>query len=73
MSAPFTDRQVEVVRLIASGYSAPEVASTLDIAPRTAKAHGDEIRRKLRVQKRREIPVAYMLATGDDPYPRVAA
>jgi DNA-binding NarL/FixJ family response regulator len=65
-----TDRQVEVVRLIARGFSTDEVAAELGIKARTAKAHADALRWKLGVEKRRQIPEAYMAKTGDDPYPR---
>jgi DNA-binding CsgD family transcriptional regulator len=62
-----TDRQREVVELIAAGYSNVEVALRLGISPRTAKAHSDALRRKLGVRRRRQIPSAYLQLTGDDP------
>jgi ATP/maltotriose-dependent transcriptional regulator MalT len=68
----FTARQVQVVRLIAAGYSNEEAGRELGITGRTAKAHADELRRKLRVSKRREIPRAYWRETGDNPYPEAA-
>jgi DNA-binding CsgD family transcriptional regulator len=62
-----TARQRQVVQLIAAGCSNEEVGARLGIAPRTAKAHTDILRQKLGVPRRRQIPVAYMAATGDDP------
>ena len=63
----FTDRQREVVELIAAGCSNEEIGRRLGISPRTAKAHSDVLRQKLGVRKRRQIPAAYRLLTGDDP------
>ena len=63
----FTDRQREVVRLIARGHSNVEIADLLGVSPRTVKAHSDAIRTKLRVPRRRLIPAAYREATGLDP------
>ena len=65
-----TERQREVVELIAAGLSNDEVGERLGISPRTAKAHCDVLRQKLGVSRRRQIPVAYRLLTGDDPLSR---
>jgi ATP/maltotriose-dependent transcriptional regulator MalT len=62
-----TERQREVVELIAAGLSNDEVGERLGISPRTAKAHSDVLRQKLGVPRRRQIPVAYRLQTGEDP------
>ena len=62
-----TERQREVVELIAAGLSNDEVGVRLGISPRTAKAHCDALRQKLGVPRRRQIPLAYRLLTGDDP------
>jgi len=62
-----TQRQREVVALIAAGCSNDEVGERLGISPRTAKAHADVIRRKLGVSRRRYIPVAFRALTGEDP------
>ena len=62
-----TRRQLEVVELIAAGCSNEEVGERLGISPRTAKAHSDVLRQKLGVARRRQIPVAYRLLTGEDP------
>jgi ATP/maltotriose-dependent transcriptional regulator MalT len=63
----FTERQRQVVRLIAAGCSNIEIAERLGVAPRTAKAHSDVLRTKLGVSRRRQIPAAHREATGEDP------
>lgn len=65
--ATITARQREVVALIAAGCSNDEVGARLGISPRTAKAHCDVLRQKLGVRRRRQIPVAFRLLTGEDP------
>jgi ATP/maltotriose-dependent transcriptional regulator MalT len=62
-----TERQREVISLIAAGCSNDEVAARLGISPRTVKAHSDVLRQKLGVKRRRQIPIAYRLLTGEDP------
>ena len=62
-----TSRQRQVVELIAQGLSNDEIGVVLGISPRTAKAHSDALRQKLGVPRRRQIPVAFRLATGEDP------
>ena len=62
-----TQRQRQVVELIAAGCSNEEVGERLGISPRTAKAHSDVLRQKLGVTRRRQIPVAYRSLTGADP------
>jgi ATP/maltotriose-dependent transcriptional regulator MalT len=62
-----TERQRQVIELIAAGCSNDEVGERLGISPRTAKAHCDVLRQKLGVARRRQIPVAYRLLTGEDP------
>ena len=66
-----TERQRQVVELIAAGCSNAEVGMRLGISPRTAKAHADALRQKLGVSRRRQIPVAYRAKTGRDPLPAV--
>ena len=63
----FTTRQAEIVELLAAGLSNDELGERLGISPRTAKAHCDTLRAKLGVNRRRQIPVAYRIVTGDDP------
>ena len=62
-----TERQRDVVELIAAGLSNDEVGERLGISPRTAKAHCDVLRQKLGVSRRRQIPIAYRRLTGEDP------
>jgi ATP/maltotriose-dependent transcriptional regulator MalT len=66
-SPPITERQRQVIELIAAGCSNDEVGARLGISPRTAKAHSDVLRQKLGCTRRRQIPVAYRAATGNDP------
>jgi len=66
-SLTVTERQRQVVELQAAGCSNEEIGERLGISPRTAKAHCDTLRQKLGVARRRQIPVAYRLLTGDDP------
>jgi DNA-binding CsgD family transcriptional regulator len=63
----FTDRQREIVELLAAGCSNGEIAERLSISPRTVKSHCDSLRVKLGVNRRRQIPIAYRIHTGDDP------
>jgi ATP/maltotriose-dependent transcriptional regulator MalT len=62
-----TTRQRQVIELIAQGLSNEEIGHELGISPRTAKAHCDVLRQKLGVPRRRQIPLAYRLLTGEDP------
>jgi DNA-binding NarL/FixJ family response regulator len=62
-----TERQVQIVELIAHGCSNVEIATRLGISPRTAKAHSDALRQKLGVPRRRQIPAAFRALTGEDP------
>jgi DNA-binding CsgD family transcriptional regulator len=66
-SSSITDRQREVIQAIAQGLSNEELGQELGISPRTAKAHCDVLRQKLGVPRRRQIPLAYRLLTGEDP------
>ena len=40
-------RELEVLRLLCSGFSCPEIGRKLAITPRTARAHVTALRRKL--------------------------
>jgi DNA-binding CsgD family transcriptional regulator len=66
-SPGITERQRQVVELIARGCSNEEVGRKLGISPRTAKAHCDALRQKLGVPRRRQIPAAFRALTGEDP------
>ena len=68
-----TDRQRQVVELIARGCSNEEVGERLGISARTAKAHCDVLRQKLGVPRRRQIPAAFKALTGEDPLARELA
>jgi len=68
-----TERQRQVVELIARGCSNEEVGVRLGISPRTAKAHCDVLRQKLGVARRRQIPAAFRTLTGEDPLSRELA
>jgi pimeloyl-ACP methyl ester carboxylesterase len=54
-SEPLTGREMEVARLVAAGLTNRAIASRLAIAPRTAEAHVEHIRRKLDVRSRAQI------------------
>ena len=66
-ASSITPRQRQVIQLIAEGLSNEELGEELGISPRTAKAHCDTLRQKLGVPRRRQIPLAYRIMTGDDP------
>ena len=68
-----TERQFQVVVLIALGCSNEEVGERLGISARTAKAHCDVLRQKLGVARRRQIPAAFRTLTGEDPLARELA
>jgi DNA-binding CsgD family transcriptional regulator len=69
-SPAITDRQRQIVALIAAGCSNQEVGRHLGISARTVKAHCDTLRRKLGVDRRRQIPGAYYRLTGNNPFMR---
>jgi pimeloyl-ACP methyl ester carboxylesterase/DNA-binding CsgD family transcriptional regulator len=50
-----TGRELEVAGLIAEGLTNQAIASRLSVAPRTAEAHVENIRRKLQVRSRAQI------------------
>jgi len=50
-----TRRELEVARLIADGLTNHAIATRLSVAPRTAEAHVENIRRKLQVRSRAQI------------------
>ncbi len=54
-SEPLTGREMEVARLVVAGLTNKAIASRLAIAPRTAEAHVEHIRRKLDVRSRAQI------------------
>ena len=50
-----TDRELEVAELVAEGLTNHAIARRLSVAPRTAEAHVENIRRKLQVHSRAQI------------------
>ena len=50
-----TARELEVARLVAEGLTNYSIALRLSVAPRTAEAHVENIRRKLQVRSRAQI------------------
>jgi DNA-binding CsgD family transcriptional regulator len=53
-----TPRQLEVLRLTEKGLTLEEIAAELGVTLHTAKAHSDEIRRRLGVTSRRRMAAA---------------
>jgi two-component system, NarL family, response regulator NreC len=60
---PLSDREREVLRLLALGHTNQEIASQLYISVRTAETHRAHIMQKLRLGTRAEL-VRYALANG---------
>lgn len=60
---PLSDREREVLRLLALGHTNQEIAKTLFISVRTAETHRAHIMQKLRLTTRAEL-VRYALAQG---------
>jgi DNA-binding NarL/FixJ family response regulator len=50
-----TGRELEVAELVAGGLTNQAIARRLSVAPRTAEAHVENIRRKLGVHSRAQI------------------
>jgi DNA-binding NarL/FixJ family response regulator len=60
---PLSEREHEVLRLLALGHTNQEIAKQLYISVRTAETHRARIMQKLRLSSRAEL-VRYALATG---------
>jgi DNA-binding CsgD family transcriptional regulator len=60
---PLSDREREVLRLLALGHTNQEIAKMLFISVRTAETHRAHIMQKLRLTTRAEL-VRYALAQG---------
>jgi pimeloyl-ACP methyl ester carboxylesterase/DNA-binding CsgD family transcriptional regulator len=54
-ASQLTARELEVAELVAEGLTNQAIASRLSVAPRTAEAHMENIRRKLQVRSRAQI------------------
>lgn len=67
---PLSEREVEVLRLLALGYTNREIAKMLEISVRTAETHRAHIMQKLRLRTRAEL-VRYAIDKGilDEPAP----
>jgi DNA-binding NarL/FixJ family response regulator len=61
--ATISDREAEVLRLIASGYSNKEIAARLDLSVKTVEAHKSNAMRKLGLSGRIDI-VKYAVLQG---------
>ena len=61
---PLSEREREVLRLLALGHTNQEIAKQLYISVRTAETHRAHIMQKLRLQSRAEL-VRYALAAGE--------
>jgi DNA-binding NarL/FixJ family response regulator len=60
---PLSERESEVLRLLALGHTNQEIAEMLFISVRTAETHRAHIMQKLRLATRAEL-VRYALANG---------
>jgi DNA-binding NarL/FixJ family response regulator len=58
-----SERESEVLRLVAEGYTDREIARTLMVSPRTVETHVAAVLRKLNVENRREAARRYRAAT----------
>lgn len=54
-SEPLTERETQVLRLIAHGYTTPEIAAELFLSERTVEAHKTRLMEKLGVRGRRAL------------------
>ena len=62
-SGTVSEREAEVLRLIACGYSNKEIASQLDLSVKTVEAHKANAMRKLELSGRIDI-VKYAILQG---------
>jgi two-component system response regulator NreC len=62
-SAVLTDRELEVLRLVALGHTNSEIAKQMYLSPRTVETHRANLQRKLGVSGRPEL-VRYALERG---------
>ena len=60
---PLSDREREVLRLLALGHTNQEIAQTLFLSVRTVETHRSHIMQKLRISTRAEL-VRYALSAG---------
>lgn len=62
-SCPLSQRETEVIALIATGYTAPEIASALHISPKTVDTYRSRLSGKLGIKTRSEL-VRYAIQNG---------
>jgi two-component system response regulator NreC len=62
-AAVLSERELEVLRLVALGHTNPEIARQMYISPRTVETHRSNLQRKLGVSGRPEL-VRYALERG---------
>ena len=67
--AGLTDRQLEILRLVATGLSNTEIARRLVVSPRTVDHHVSAILAKIGVRTRRDA-AAWAAGLEDQPAPR---
>ena len=74
-----THREQQVLELVASGYSAKQIASHIGIAPRTVEGHVETVRLKMRARNKTHMVTQAVLAglllrpeTADDQNGTVA-
>ena len=67
-----TEREYEVLRLVALGLSAKEAALELDIAPCTVERHVENVRLKTRTRNRAHL-IAHVIREGLLPQERDTA
>jgi DNA-binding NarL/FixJ family response regulator len=58
-----TDREKQVLKLVAEGHSNKEVAGLLNISVKTAMSHREHVMTKLQVHNRTEL-IRFALRTG---------
>ena len=63
LAAALSERESEVLRLIASGYSNKEIAELLTISVKTAMSHREHVMAKLQVHNRTEL-IRFALRAG---------
>ena len=60
-------RQSSVLRRLATGMTMDEIGADLEISTRTVRAHVEHLKRKLGVDRTRNLPQAFRDATGVEP------
>jgi len=63
LTQPISERELDVLSLLALGYTNQQIAAMLFVSPRTVDTHRAHIMRKLKLETRAEL-VLYALANG---------